>query len=147
VNKIRSWGFVVGKINQPGQDPNALDCSELILQLRWRRRVLVERRVLKVGKGINGSWGFAVGPFAKGLGQLKTLFLFLVYERLDSESPNRSPSMVKRLPRCKPEPVKLGDRESRQKKTSSQAAVPQMPSRCCFLPLGSKFLTVAVYRL
>jgi hypothetical protein len=48
-----------------------------------------------------------------------------VYERLDSESPNRSPSMAKRVPWCKLEPAKPGDRESRQKKTSSQASVPE----------------------
>jgi hypothetical protein len=56
---------------------------------------------------------------------MKDTLLFLVYERLDSESPNRSPSMAKCLPWCEPEPAKPGDRESRHKKTSSQASVPK----------------------
>jgi hypothetical protein len=51
--------------------------------------------------------------------------LFLVYERLDSESPNKSPSMAKSLPWREPEPAKTEDQESRHKKTSSQASVPK----------------------
>jgi hypothetical protein len=94
------------------------------LQLRWRRRVPGERRVLKIGKGINGSWGFSTGPFACGFGRLKTLFYFWYTKGLIPNPPNRSPSMVKRLPWCRPEPAKPGGRESRWKKTSSQAAVP-----------------------
>jgi hypothetical protein len=36
----------------------------LFWQLRWRRRVLVGKRMLNIGKGSNGSWGFAAEPFA-----------------------------------------------------------------------------------
>jgi hypothetical protein len=93
------------------------------LQLRWQRRVPVERRVLKIGKGINGSWGFATGPFACRFGRLQTLFYFWYTKGLIPNPPNRSPSMAKHLPRCRPEPAKPGDRESRRKKTSPQAAV------------------------
>jgi hypothetical protein len=76
VNKNHSWGFVVEEINQPDQDPNALDYSELILQLCWQRRVLVKRRILKDRKESKGSWGFAAMPFAWGLGQPKSFFYF-----------------------------------------------------------------------
>jgi hypothetical protein len=64
VNEIHSWGFVVEEINLPDRDPNALDYSELILQLCWRRRVLVKRRILKDGKEFKGSWGFAARPLS-----------------------------------------------------------------------------------
>jgi hypothetical protein len=76
VNKIRSWGFVVEEINLPDQGPDALNYYELILQLCWRRRVLVKRWILKDGKEFKGSWGFAARPFAQGLGRLKTFFYF-----------------------------------------------------------------------
>jgi hypothetical protein len=68
--------------------------------------------------------GFRCWAFRIEIWAAKDTLLFLVYERLDFESPNRSPSMAKRLPQCKPESAKPGDRESRRKKTSSQAAVP-----------------------
>jgi hypothetical protein len=55
VSKIRSWGFIAEENNQSDRDPNALGYSELIWQLCWRRRVLVERRILKDEKGFKGS--------------------------------------------------------------------------------------------
>jgi hypothetical protein len=64
VSKIRLWGFVAEENNQPDRDPNALGYSELIWRLRWRRRVLVERQILKDKNRFKGSWGFAAGPFA-----------------------------------------------------------------------------------
>jgi hypothetical protein len=64
VSRIRLWGFVAEEKNQLDRDPNALGYSELVWRLRWRRRVLVERRILKEKNGFKGSLGFAAGPFA-----------------------------------------------------------------------------------
>jgi hypothetical protein len=63
VSKIHLWGFVVGKTKQPDRDPNTLGYSELIWRLRRRRRVLVERRILRDESGFKKSWGFAAEPF------------------------------------------------------------------------------------
>jgi hypothetical protein len=76
-------------------------------------------------KGFKGSWGFAAGSFAQELGRRKTLFYFWYTKGLIPNPPNKSPSMAKHLPWRKPEPGKLGDRESRHKETSSQASVPK----------------------
>jgi hypothetical protein len=64
VNKIRLWGFVAEENNQPDRDPNAMGYSELIWRLRRRRKVLVERQILKDKNGFKGYWGFTAGPFA-----------------------------------------------------------------------------------
>jgi hypothetical protein len=55
VSKIRLWGFVVEETKQPDRDPNALGYSELIWRLRRRRRVLVERRILRDENGFKNS--------------------------------------------------------------------------------------------
>jgi hypothetical protein len=88
VSKIRLWGFVVGKTKHPDRDPNILGYSELIWRLRRRRRVLVERRILRDESGFENSWGFAAEPFAKNLGQLKTHFYFWYSKGLILNPPN-----------------------------------------------------------
>jgi hypothetical protein len=55
MSKIRPWGFVAEESNQSDRDPDALNYSELIWRLSWRRRVLIERRILKDEKEFKGS--------------------------------------------------------------------------------------------
>jgi hypothetical protein len=64
VNNIRPRGFVAEQVAKPDRNPDTLGYTELVWQLRWRRRVLAETQIPKDGKRIRGSWDFAVEPFA-----------------------------------------------------------------------------------
>jgi hypothetical protein len=112
------------KNNRPDRNLNTLGYSELYLMTLLATKGIGRKTNSERQKRIQELLGFHCWAFRIGTWATEDTLLFLVYERLDSESPNRSPSMAKRLPWREPKPAKPRDRESRHKKTSSQASVP-----------------------